>query len=59
MRRERSERREVMGTAKMQVEEATRSGKIVFEMENVDYRVEGKQLVKISPLRYSAATRLR
>ncbi|HBK3648455.1 TPA: ABC transporter ATP-binding protein [Salmonella enterica subsp. enterica serovar Dublin] len=46
MRRERSERREVMGTAKMQVEEATRSGKIVFEMENVDYQVEGKQLVK-------------
>lgn len=38
--------REVMGTAKMQVEEATRSGKIVFEMENVDYQVEGKQLVK-------------
>ncbi|VEB61194.1 ABC transporter ATP-binding protein [Salmonella enterica subsp. enterica] len=35
-----------MGTAKMQVEEATRSGKIVFEMENVDYQVEGKQLVK-------------
>ncbi|MEJ1857855.1 ATP-binding cassette domain-containing protein, partial [Escherichia coli] len=46
MRRERSERREVMGTAKMQVEEATRSGKIVFEMENVDYQVDGKQLVK-------------
>ena len=44
MRRERSERREVMGTAKMQVEEATRSGKIVFEMENVDYQVDGKQL---------------
>ncbi len=31
MRRERGERREVMGTAKMQVEEASRSGKIVFE----------------------------
>ena len=30
MRRERGERREVMGTAKMQVEEASRSGKIVF-----------------------------
>ena len=38
MRRERSERREVMGSAKMQVEEASRSGKIVFEMENVNYR---------------------
>lgn len=46
MRRERRERREVMGTAKMQVEEATRSGKIVFDMENVYYQVEGKQLVK-------------
>ncbi|EMU1126750.1 TPA: ABC transporter ATP-binding protein [Citrobacter koseri] len=45
MRRERSERREVMGTAKMQVEEAARSGKIVFEMENVSYQVDGKQLV--------------
>ncbi len=46
MRRERGERREVMGTAKMQVEEASRSGKIVFEMEDVCYRVDGKQLVK-------------
>ncbi|HEI8489213.1 TPA: ABC transporter ATP-binding protein [Citrobacter koseri] len=45
MRRERSERREVMGTAKMQVEEAARSGKIVFEMENISYQVDGKQLV--------------
>lgn len=46
MRRERSERREVMGSAKMQVEEASRSGKIVFEMENVNYQVDGKVLVK-------------
>jgi ATP-binding cassette subfamily F protein uup len=46
MRRERGDRREVMGTAKMQVEEASRSGKIVFEMENVDYQINGKQLVK-------------
>ncbi|EKY3197516.1 ABC transporter ATP-binding protein [Cronobacter turicensis] len=45
MRRERGERREVMGSAKMQVEEATRSGKIVFEMENVNYRVGEKVLV--------------
>lgn len=45
LRRERSERREVMGTAKMQVEEASRSGKIVFELENVSYRVGDKQLV--------------
>lgn len=46
MRRERSERREVMGSAKMQVEEAARSGKIVFEMENVNYQVDGKVLIK-------------
>lgn len=46
MRRERGERREVLGSAKMQVEEAARSGKIVFEMEDVCYQVAGKVLVK-------------
>ncbi|ELY2907791.1 ABC transporter ATP-binding protein [Cronobacter dublinensis] len=46
MRRERGERREVMGSAKMQVEEATRSGKIVFELENVNYRLGDKTLVR-------------
>jgi len=46
MRNERSERREVMGSAKMQVEEASRSGKIVFEMENISYQVAGKTLVR-------------
>ena len=46
LRREHSERREVMGKANMQVGEASRSGKIVFELENVDYSVGGKTLVK-------------
>ncbi|MGY5356548.1 ABC transporter ATP-binding protein [Cronobacter dublinensis] len=46
MRRERGERREVMGSAKMQVEEATRSGKIVFELENANYRLGDKTLVR-------------
>ena len=46
MRNERSERREVMGSAKMQVEEASRSGKIVFEMEGVDYHIADKPLVR-------------
>jgi len=46
LRRERSDRREVMGKANMQVEEASRSGKIVFELENVNYSVAGKQLVR-------------
>ncbi|WP_380181486.1 ABC transporter ATP-binding protein [Kalamiella sp. sgz302252] len=46
LRNERSERREVMGKANMQVGEASRSGKIVFELENVNYSVGGKQLVR-------------
>lgn len=46
LRQERSQRREVMGTAKMQVEEAVRSGKIVFEMENVNYQIGDKVLVR-------------
>ena len=46
MRQERSRRREVMGSARMQVEEAARSGKIVFELEDVQYQVEGKTLVR-------------
>lgn len=45
LRNERSARREVMGSAKMQVEEAARSGKIVFELENVHYRITEKVLV--------------
>ncbi len=46
LRNERAERREVMGKANMQVEEASRSGKIVFELENVSYGIAGKQLVQ-------------
>ncbi|WFQ80993.1 ABC transporter ATP-binding protein [Xenorhabdus sp. SF857] len=46
LRVEHAERRNVMGTARMQVEEATRSGKIVFEMENVNYQTGSKTLVK-------------
>ncbi|MBT0722035.1 ABC transporter ATP-binding protein [Rosenbergiella collisarenosi] len=45
LRRERTERREVMGKANMQVGEASRSGKIVFELEDVVYHVGGKTLV--------------
>ena len=45
MRQEYSERRQVMGNAKMQIEEALRSGKIVFELENVTYQVDDKLLV--------------
>lgn len=45
MRREYAERRNVMGTAKMQIEEALRSGKIVFDMEDVSYAIDDKQLI--------------
>ena len=45
LRSERAERREVMGKAKMQVEEATRSGKIVFEIDDISYGIDGKNLV--------------
>lgn len=46
MRQEHSQRRQVMGSAKMQIEEALRSGKIVFELDNVSYQIENKLLVK-------------
>lgn len=46
MREERSQRRDVMGTAKLQLDSSSRSGKIVFEMENVSYEVAGKTLLK-------------
>lgn len=46
LRRACSDRREVMGKANMQVEEASRSGKIVFKLENVNYSVASKQLVR-------------
>ena len=45
MRQEYSQRRQVMGSAKMQIEEALRSGKIVFELEHVSYQIANKQLV--------------
>ena len=46
LRRERAERREVMGTSRIQVDDVSRSGKIVFELENAGYEVDGKVLLK-------------
>ena len=46
LREERRQRREVLGTAKLQLDNSSRSGKIVFEMENVSYAIGGKQLLK-------------
>lgn len=46
MREERRQRRDVMGIAKLQLDTSSRSGKIVFEMEDVSYEVVGKTLLK-------------
>ncbi|HHF4726928.1 TPA: ABC transporter ATP-binding protein [Haemophilus influenzae] len=46
MREERRQRRDVMGTAKLQLDTSSRSGKTVFEMEDVSYEIAGKTLLK-------------
>ena len=45
LREERRQRREVAGTAKLQIDNSSRSGKIVFEIENASYTVADKQLL--------------
>ncbi|TMX48885.1 ABC transporter ATP-binding protein [Photobacterium damselae] len=46
LRNERSERREVQGKADMQLQEAKRSGKIVFEAENISHSVGDQAIIK-------------
>ncbi|WP_434565791.1 ABC transporter ATP-binding protein [Vibrio chagasii] len=46
LREERLNRREVQGKAVIQIDDAQRSGKIVFEAENINFGFEGKQIVK-------------
>ena len=46
MREQYAQRRQRMGTAKLDMQEATRSGKLVIRAEHLDYAVEGKALVK-------------
>ncbi|TDQ57132.1 ATP-binding cassette subfamily F protein uup [Mesocricetibacter intestinalis] len=46
LREERRQRRDVTGTAKLQLDTSTRSGKIVFELTNAGYRIEDKTLLK-------------
>ncbi|MDD0824461.1 ABC transporter ATP-binding protein [Mannheimia sp. AT1] len=46
LREERRNRREVQGTAKIQLDQTARSGKIVFDIENASYEVAGKVLLK-------------
>ncbi|WP_301098129.1 ATP-binding cassette domain-containing protein, partial [Otariodibacter sp.] len=46
LREERRNRREVLGTAKIQIDQTAKSGKIVFELENASYQIDGKCLLK-------------
>jgi ATP-binding cassette subfamily F protein uup len=46
MRRERSQRRELGGSAKVTVNQADQTGKIVAELKDVSFKIGGKQLVK-------------
>ncbi|MDO4697328.1 MAG: ABC transporter ATP-binding protein [Pasteurellaceae bacterium] len=46
LREERRNRRDVLGTAKIQLDQTARSGKIVFEVENASFEVGGKTLLK-------------
>lgn len=46
LRMERGERREKVGTSKIQLDEAVRSGKIIFEGDRVNYSIEGKPLIR-------------
>ncbi|MDO6705329.1 ABC transporter ATP-binding protein [Photobacterium sp. 1_MG-2023] len=46
LRVERSERREVTGKADMQLQEARRSGKVVFEAEHLSYGYDDKPIIK-------------
>ncbi|USD42481.1 ABC transporter ATP-binding protein [Vibrio sp. SCSIO 43135] len=46
LRQERSERREVQGKVNLQIDDAARSGKIVFEAENLNYTIEGQKIVE-------------
>ncbi|WP_367986442.1 ABC transporter ATP-binding protein [Vibrio sp. NTOU-M3] len=45
LREERQNRREVQGKANIQIDDAARSGKIVFEAENVSYSIDGKSII--------------
>ncbi|OIQ26367.1 ABC transporter ATP-binding protein [uncultured Vibrio sp.] len=45
LREERGNRREVQGKVNLNIDTAARSGKIVFEAENINYQIEGKTIV--------------
>ncbi|WP_428772503.1 ABC transporter ATP-binding protein [Vibrio sp.] len=45
LREERQNRREVQGKVNLQIDDAARSGKIVFEAENLNFAFEGKKII--------------
>ncbi|MDP2560351.1 ABC transporter ATP-binding protein [Psychrobium sp. 1_MG-2023] len=45
LRRERTARREVVGKAKMSLASTSKSGKLVFEVDNISYQYEAKPIV--------------
>lgn len=45
LREERRQRRDVLGSAKLQLDSSSRSGKIVFEVKDAGYEIEGKTLL--------------
>ncbi|MGL1136778.1 ABC transporter ATP-binding protein [Vibrio parahaemolyticus] len=45
LREERRDRREVQGKVNLNIDDASRSGKIVFEAENVSFAYDGKQIL--------------
>lgn len=46
LREERGERREVQGKVNLQIDDAARSGKIVFEAEHLQYAIDGQSIVQ-------------
>ena len=46
LRRERGQRREVLGNVSMQIQEGDRSGKLVVEVEDISQAFDGRQLFK-------------
>lgn len=46
LRQQRSERREVLGKASMQLQQAERSGKIVIEATNISYQYPDKKIIQ-------------
>ena len=58
LREERSQRRELQGKASFNLEEAARSGKLVFEVEHLDYAIDGQTLVRDLSLRVMRGDRI-